>query len=231
MINTIAGATTTHPECAERRSHALLHTDNLGCSRDEKILFKDLAITIAPGEVLVIEGANGSGKTTLLRVLCGLAEPDRGTVFWRGVPINESRLTYYRELIYLSHHTGIKPALTARENLALAVRLHGAGPLAKTIPALEQWGLAGYEDLPCRTLSAGQQRRVGLARLMLTAATLWILDEPFTAMDRRGRQFIETLIHQHCTAGGAVIVTTHHHMNLAEAAVTTLHLGPQVLPT
>ncbi len=206
----------------------LLAASGLGCVRDDRVLFQDLALTVPAGRVLTIEGANGSGKTSLLRMLCGLAEPDAGVIRWRGTPINEARAGFYAELLYLSHHPGIKAALTARENLALAVRLTGGELQGDIVEALAQFGLAGYEDLPCRGLSAGQQRRVGLARLLLTPASLWVLDEPFTAMDRRGRQFIEALLHRHTTNGGTAIVTTHHPMDLPDEHVERLHLGPEV---
>jgi heme exporter protein A len=199
----------------------LLQSVNLYCERDQRVLFENLDISVSAGEVLQVEGPNGSGKTTLLRILTGLSDAYEGDLLWQGQPLQKVRESYYQEMQYLGHSAGIKQALTAEENLQwYAVIQAGhlnagsssqqrAGNIADILAKV---GLRGYEDVPCHTLSAGQQRRVNLARLYLSSATLWILDEPFTAIDKNGIATIETLIEEHVKSGGTVIITTHQDL-------------------
>lgn len=193
-------------------SERLLQGIDLCCERDHRVLFEFLNVDVGVGEVLQIEGPNGSGKTTLLRVLTGLSEATAGEVYWRGKPLRRARAGYYQEMQYLGHAAGIKQSLTAQENL----RWHGAlagidcGHLIDD--ALARVGLCGYEDVPCYTLSAGQQRKVNLARLYLLPAKLWVLDEPFTAIDKKGVEAIEALLIQQAQQGGAVILTSHQDL-------------------
>ncbi len=205
---------------------ALLQTVDLHCERDDRTLVDGLNLRVAEGAIYQVEGPNGSGKTTLLRVLCGLSSRYRGEILWRGVPLHRVRTEFLAALLYLGHSTGIKPALTPRENLAWHGALRGAsgdaGAAVET--ALDQVGLRGFEDAPCFTLSAGQQRRVGLARLFLSPAPLWVLDEPFTAIDRQGVAELEGWIAAHARRGGSVILTTHHTLAI-DHAVERVRLG------
>ena len=194
---------------------ALLRTIDLSCERDDRILVDRLNLEVEEGSIYQVEGPNGSGKTTLLRVLCGLSSRYSGEILWRDQPLRKARTEFLSSLLYIGHSAGIKSALTPRENLAwhgaMKRDIHGAGVIEA---ALERVGLYGYEDAPCYALSAGQQRRVGLARLFLAPAPLWILDEPFTAIDRQGVAELEGWIGEHAAQGGSVILTTHHELNI-----------------
>ncbi|QIM62625.1 heme ABC transporter ATP-binding protein CcmA [Pasteurellaceae bacterium Orientalotternb1] len=184
--------------------------ENIACERGETRLFEGCNLTIESGQWWQIEGHNGIGKTSLLRILAGLAVAAEGQVLWNGVPIQKQREAYYEDLFYLGHHAGIKPELTAWENLRFFQKIQGL-PLSDEDlwNALGKVSLIGREDLPCSHLSAGQQRRVALAKLWLTQATLWILDEPFTAIDKKGVAELNAHIEQHCEQGGIVIFTSH----------------------
>lgn len=195
---------------------ALLQVENLFCERDERILFEDLAFSLNAGEVIQVEGQNGSGKTTLLRILSGLSNNYEGDIFWQGEPVEDVRDDFLSELLYFGHHPGVKAILTPEENLRWYAAMHPGIDETQIIPALEKVGLAGYEDAPCHALSAGQHRRVSLARLYLSDAKLWILDEPFTAIDKRGVAEKEQLILEHARKGGSVILTTHHELGVGE---------------
>lgn len=202
----------------------MLEVKNLFCERDERILFGGLSFLIDYGEVLQIEGQNGSGKTTLLRILCGLTEAFEGSLFWNGQIIDEVREEFFQAMLYVGHLSGVKIALTAEENLLWMRQLDPSLNRISISDALEKIGLFGYEDVPCFTLSAGQQRRVGLARLYLSNAPLWILDEPFTALDKKGVAEKETLISQHVEKGGSVVLTTHHNLNIPGKKVRSINL-------
>ncbi len=196
-------------------SELMLNCENLQCVRDDRLLFRDLNITLAQGEVLQVEGANGSGKTSLLRILCGLRQPDAGHVLWRGEAIRHAREDYYAEMVYIGHLPCIKGDLTTEENIrALLDTRSRSASLAAIEGALEQVGLAGFEDVPSKALSSGQRRRILLAFLLLSNARLWILDEPLTALDVRGVALMEQMIMDHRAQGGSVIFTTHHGMQL-----------------
>lgn len=197
-------------------SKPLLEVRQLYCERDDRVLFDDLNFALNAGEVLQIEGANGSGKTTLLRILSGLTGNYEGDIFWHGEPRAQVRESFNRSLLYFGHQPGVKAILTPLENLQWYSAMHPAIDAERVMEALEQVGLKGYEDVPCHTLSAGQNRRVSLARLYLSDAPLWILDEPFTAIDKQGVSQKERLIQHHADQGGAVILTTHHELSLGE---------------
>lgn len=191
---------------------ALLSGEQLSCVRERRRLFRDLDLAVDAGQALYIEGANGAGKTSLLRILSGLSEPRAGSVYWRGEDIRQCRSVYFTELLYLGHNPALKNDLTALENLQFYDRLGNQS--GDPEQALEQVGLSGHEDQPIRTLSAGQRRRVALARLWLSTARLWILDEPFTALDRAGIERLQQRIGEHLKAAGAVVVTSHQVIDL-----------------
>lgn len=190
----------------------LLEVRNLSLAR----LWRGLSFVVGASQMLQIVGANGAGKTSLIRVLCGLINPDQGRVLWQRRNIHRHIEDYHREITYIGHKDGIKSDLTPRENLAFSAAVHGLGTThakdnsAISIDdALHHWQLTGIHT-PCRALSAGQRRRVALARLLLAgAARLWFLDEPFTALDSAGRQGLCELIATHLNIGGAVIMSTH----------------------
>ncbi|EHI8787379.1 cytochrome c biogenesis heme-transporting ATPase CcmA [Salmonella enterica] len=183
----------------------MLEARDLYCERDERTLFRGLSFTVEAGEWVQVTGGNGAGKTTLLRLLTGLARPDGGEVYWQGEPLRRVRDSFHRSLLWIGHQPGIKTRLTARENL----HFFHPGDGARLPEALAQAGLAGFEDVPVAQLSAGQQRRVALARLWLTRAALWVLDEPFTAIDVNGVARLTRRMAAHTAQGGMVILTTH----------------------
>ena len=193
-----------------------LKVENLFCERDERVLFDQLSFEVKAGEVVQIEGQNGSGKTTLLRMLSGLSRNFEGDIYWEGQLISDCAESFRESLLYFGHQPGVKAILTPEENLRWYASMHPTIDLKKLQYALEKVGLNGYEDVPCHMLSAGQNRRVGLARLYLSSAPLWILDEPFTAIDKRGVAEKEQLIAEHAEQGGTVILTTHHELVIKE---------------
>lgn len=197
-------------------STALLQVEQLYCERDDRILFEDLSFTVNAGEVIQVEGQNGSGKTTLLRILSGLSSHYEGAIYWKGSPLSDVQDDFRRELLYFGHHPGVKAVLTPEENLQWYAAMHPAINGENIAMALDKVGLRGFEDSPCHALSAGQNRRVSLARLYLTHAKLWILDEPFTAIDKKGVAQKEQLILDHAAKGGSVILTTHHELAISE---------------
>jgi heme exporter protein A len=205
----------------------MLETAQLECVRGERRLFTDLTFAVAPHTLLEVRGPNGSGKTSLLRNLCGLLPPAAGTIRWCGADIHALGDAYRAHIAYLGHLSGVKDELTARENLslsALAGGLHAGN--ADMDAALHKLGLSNFHHLPCKTLSQGQRRRVALARLCLsTARELWILDEPFTALDTAALALTRELIESHIDAGGMVVLTTHQEVTIAAATTRRVELG------
>lgn len=203
----------------------VLEARQLTCVRSGRTLFRELEFGLAAGEIVQVEGDNGAGKTSLLRILCGLTLPRDGGVYWLGTAIHGCRAEYHRNLLYSGHYPGIKEELTPLENLRFFHALGGhRGGSEQLEEALDTVGLYGFEDVPVRTLSAGQRRRVALARLWLADARLWILDEPFTAIDRQGIARLETRLAEHAAGGGMVILTSHQPLHLPAASVRSLHL-------
>jgi heme exporter protein A len=204
----------------------LLSAHHITCSRGDRTLFRDLSFSLSQGELLHLKGRNGSGKTTLLRAICGLFLPESGDIRWNETATRELGEDYFRQVLYLGHHNGIKGDLTAIENLHIASVLDGDELSERQLwTALKEIGLAGYEDLPTRVLSQGQKRRVALARLLLTSSPLWILDEPFTALDKSAVDLLQEIIRRHIAGGGMIIITTHQDVALTSGQVRQLQLG------
>jgi len=190
-----------------------LAVEQLLCIRDDRVLFENLNFSLLAGQLLQIEGRNGSGKTSLLRILCGLTLPAEGRVCWNQLDIQEMSAVYWANLAYIGHAPGVKGDLTPLENLVIARSLANQATKHDLMDILEHVGLYGFEDVPTRTLSAGQQRRVALARLLANQAQLWILDEPFTALDQSAIKMVENWLEQHAEQGGMAVVTSHHRLN------------------
>ena len=199
-----------------------LKGDDLSCIRDDRVLFEELVFELIPGQVLLLEGKNGSGKTSLLRILCGFREPDTGQVYWCGDAINDSQ--YYADMAYVGHLDGVKKELTVLENLKVSLALGRAGQYSIQ-QALNKVHLVNYDDVLVQALSAGQKRRLSLARLLITQNIVWILDEPFTSLDKQGIMLIESLMSEHCAQGGMIILTSHHDIDLHGVDVQRINLS------
>ena len=199
----------------------MLEAKVLTCVRDERALFSQLSFTVGPGDIVQIEGPNGAGKTSLLRLLAGLSRAESGEVLWNQTPISAQREVWHQEMLYLGHLPGIKPVLSPLENLRF---FHPQHSDEQIFQALDEVELTGYEDAVVSQLSAGQQRRVALARLWLTPATLWILDEPLTAIDKAGVEKIMSQFSAHARRGGSVILTTHQDLPHRETDVRKIRL-------
>ncbi|MEQ8314706.1 MAG: cytochrome c biogenesis heme-transporting ATPase CcmA [Gammaproteobacteria bacterium] len=207
----------------KNNSNTMLVAESLFCERDDRILFQHLNFELTHGQVLQIKGNNGSGKTTLLRILCGINDSYEGAIFWYGHSIRARREEFFSELLYIGHRVGVNKILTPMENLRWSCNLQRSVADQDLRTALSAVGLRGFEDSQCFALSAGQQQRVSLARLLVSKAKLWVLDEPFTTLDVEGVALLERLIAEHAENGGAVLVTTHHPLTVPQ--LQTLFLG------
>lgn len=201
----------------------MLAANDLFCERDERVLFHDLSFELSEGQVMQLKGSNGSGKTTLLRILCGINDGYEGDIYWYGEEIRKQAEEFAASLLYIGHRVGVNKVLTPLENLRWTCSLQAQVNDEQVMAALASVGLRGFEYSSCFGLSAGQQQRVALARLLLSSAKLWVLDEPFTTLDVKGVEMLEEMLVQHGKAGGSVLVTTHHPLRVAN--LTELNLG------
>lgn len=207
-----------------------LQAYQLTCTRGERALFRNVNFALNAGDAMRVVGANGSGKTSLLRLLCGLASPAEGEVRWNGQNITKAREEFTSQLIYLGHANGVKDDLIAWENLVTSSTLSG-NPITRddAYTALDNLGLHQAADLPTRALSQGQRKRVALARLQFGRhAPLWILDEPFTALDQKTVSNLCATLNQHLQGGGMLIYTTHQEIELNPRQMLTLDLSLDV---
>lgn len=214
----------------QRGVASALTIQHLSCERDDRLLFNDMSFQFDAGSLVQIVGPNGAGKTTLLKILCGISTNYQGTITWGDFPVPSYE--YLSSLLFLGHQTGVNSALTPLENLRWYFGLHGqkggdadsasVPTEGEFIQALEKVNLAGYEDFPCYQMSAGQQRRVALARLFLSHAPVWVLDEPFTAIDTQGVSELEQRIQAHRENGGIILLTTHQSMHQLEPKIVDL---------
>jgi heme exporter protein A len=201
-----------------------LQAENLTLIRSQRVLFTQLSFGLAAGEILLLTGPNGSGKTSLLRLLAGLLPPAEGRLLWRGGDVREDPEEFRRNLCFIGHAEAIKPTLTAAENLEFWAALHGNQAAPREIAAaLERVGLATLVNQPSRYLSAGQRRRLALARAVLSASPLWLLDEPSTALDAAGDAMLLAVLAAHAQAGGMAVIATHQSLRMPQAR--TLPLG------
>ncbi|HEY0376361.1 MAG TPA: cytochrome c biogenesis heme-transporting ATPase CcmA [Pyrinomonadaceae bacterium] len=205
-----------------------LEAHALECVRGGRTLFQNLSFALEAGELLEVTGPNGSGKTSLLRMLCGLLAPAAGHILWQGKKISSLKEEYLKELAYLGHAGGVKAELSAAENLRLHCGLaDGRRPRDEQIgAALARMGLDGNEARPAKTLSQGQQRRLALARLLVSERALWVLDEPLTALDSTGVRLIRSVIEEHLKAGGLAVLTTHQPLEVSAGRVGQIRLVP-----
>ncbi|WP_163938583.1 cytochrome c biogenesis heme-transporting ATPase CcmA [Paraferrimonas sp. SM1919] len=193
----------------------LLSADSLTCIREDRVLFDQLDFELNAGDILQIEGPNGSGKSSLLRILAGLSQPYEGKVLYKQSPIKKAWEDYQADMLYIGHLNGVKAELSAIDNLDFALALDGYQNVDSET-ALEQVNLAGFEHFEAAKLSAGQHKRTALARLWHSDCHIWILDEPFTAIDKQGVKELEQKMLEHTSNGGAIIITTHQDLMLAD---------------
>lgn len=191
-----------------------LEFEQFSCERDGYPLFEPLNFVVERGDIIQISGPNGAGKTTFLRSMCGLFADWQGQMHWDGEAVESPSFEMLNDVLYLGHQTGVKKSLTARENLEWYFGAQGRAFPGSVEQALSEVGLKGYQDTLCQEMSAGQMRRVALARLYVTKAQVWVLDEPFTAIDKKGVAKLETLLAQHASKGGSVILTTHQALEV-----------------
>jgi len=200
----------------------MLKVSDLECVRGERSLFKDINFSLEAGELLQVNGLNGSGKTSLIRAIGGLLSLESGEIFWGGVPVLKQRQVFHGSLVWLAHRSGLKADLTLVENLEFEKVLR---PQSAREPeeVFERLGIARLKRLPVRSLSAGQQRRVALARMLLADVPLWLLDEPFTNLDQEGRELVIELTEEHLAGGGLCVMAAHQDIDL-EATVKMVNL-------
>lgn len=202
----------------------LIHAKNLTCIREDRVLFESLNVDVFPGDIVQIEGPNGAGKTSLLRILAGLSQPYEGDIYFQDDLVADKREAFHENMLYLGHLPGVKGEMTAQENLEFNLALHGLNS-DDAENTLAEVNLLGFEDALASHLSAGQHRRISLARLWQSQSKIWILDEPFTAIDKLGVQKLEQLFVKHAQNGGCVILTTHQDLSLPAQQVKKVTLA------
>lgn len=201
-------------------ANALFTAANLACRRGERLVFSGLHFDLAAGQALILRGPNGSGKSSLLRLLAGLGRPETGRIDWRGTPISRDSAAHRARLHFVGHADAVKPALLVAETLSFWAHLHGG---AANVPAaLAHFRLARLADLPCRFLSAGERKRLALARLLASAAELWLLDEPTNGLDTAALDDLLRAVTAHCADGGIAVVASHLPLALDQAATLAL---------
>jgi heme exporter protein A len=183
--------------------------------RGDRHVLRGVSLDVHPGELMHVSGPNGTGKTTLLRVVSGLLRPEKGSVAWQGRSIAATAAEYQSALAYASHEPALKSDLTALENLRFTVGLKRRVTAAELRSSLERTGVANCAELPARVLSAGQRRRVAMARVLAFHADLWLLDEPYTNLDGSGSSLLSALLAEHVGQGGVALVVAHHDLNVA----------------
>jgi heme exporter protein A len=204
----------------------MLTAHGLACVRGDRLLFKDVGLALEASGLLYVLGENGSGKSSLLRMLCGLLMPEQGEILWAGKSIKNHTEQYLPNLKYLGHLNGLKEDLTALENLQMGARIAGQDVTATAaLAALSAIGIARCANLPVRVLSQGQKRRVALAALWLSRSPLWILDEPFAALDVAATEVLAARISEHLAAGGMTILTSHQDVPIKAKSTATLRLS------
>ncbi len=201
-----------------------LWVDKLSCVRQQKRLFTALSFYLCPADVLLVEGPNGAGKSSLLRLLSGLKTPDEGGIFWNGKPIQALRSEYGNHLHYLGHTNGVKLGLTVIENLKLISQLSLTSSPPDYASLLDRLQLSADENTLVKFLSAGQKRRLALAKLFLFFKPLWLLDEPFTALDINIQALFLSHLNKHLQMGGMAVISSHHPIQLSGTSVKTLRL-------
>jgi len=202
----------------------LLDVINIECTRGDRSLFCAVTFSVRPGQLLHITGRNGAGKTTLLRTICGLTRPARGEIRWGSESIRKLGDEYFRALAFVGHNNGIQGELTCVENLRAASELHRPVDDESITEAMAQIGLAAYIHMPAKVLSQGQKRRLALARLLLLDKKLWVLDEPFSALDTDSVTNMDRIIGNHIDAKGMVILTSHQTLTVSAATVNRVEL-------
>lgn len=199
----------------------LLECQQIAFARDDYPLFSGVNLQLLPAQAVQVRGVNGAGKTTLLRILSTSLTASEGEILWQGKPIRQQMSIYRRNILHIGHHPGVKGTLTPEENLHWYFQIYPCHQ-CDFREVLSWVGLRGYEDVPCHTLSAGQLRRVALARLYLSTAQLWILDEPFTSIDVDGVADLEALMERHLDQGGSILLTSHQQPRLKNLGVLEL---------
>ncbi|PHQ94670.1 cytochrome c biogenesis heme-transporting ATPase CcmA [Pseudoalteromonas tetraodonis] len=202
----------------------MLHIKSVTCIKQERCLFDELNFSLKSGQIMQLAGPNGAGKTSLLRIIAGFSLPDEGDILYLNQSIKKYYDEYARDLLFIGHKTGVNLQLSALENVAHWLAINGYVDTPDLYPLLSKLGLVGLEDVPVRMLSAGQQRRVALVRLWLSEAKLWILDEPFTALDKSGVAFLQQRFTEHLSKGGAILLTTHQDLTTHFSDLQTLTL-------
>lgn len=215
-----------HPFSTQRKQQqpALLDIRGIGSVRGERTLFDDFSLSVAHGHMYQIEGPNGAGKSTMLRIIAGLLTPQGGEILYKGEPSQDVRSAFLQDLLFIGHKAAVKPELTAIENLEFFAATQGMPCSEPPFELLARVGLVGLEDVPAGNLSAGQQRRIALARLWVSQSQLWILDEPFTSLDVAGIELLHQRFAEHLSQGGAIILTSHQALDWASQSLVRIQL-------